>query len=241
MRHSLGLIWLACTLLMVLSAGCECEEKNPSFPGESGAFMELEPNYPTVRVGLTTPLAFTASVTKDAEGGQCTFTATAGSFDPTTLQLSLDTTVDVNGRASVDWYAPGDVGQVRLTATIETVRRTVLINVSPVPEVVIEGLPNSMPPDTRVLFSVHVPADWSNMALEVRTVGATLQATGPTEDNNDRGTRILPLTDRDGLVLVLFTAPDEPMDVPVTASLFGTRNTVMVRVDSTGAAVGAGR
>lgn len=219
-------------ILAAALAAVACgEDKNPTFPSDGEVLMRLEASQESIGVGLETPLSVTASVTRDATGDTCTFDATAGTFELGRSERSRKIVVNVNGEASIHWFAPQEPGRVRITASIRTVTASTEVEVTPVPQVIIAELPDSLAAGETVRFRVAVPATWSRKAVEVRASHGSLLATGPVLEGLDRGGRILPLTDQNGEARLLFTAPAAANDaVTITASLFGTISSVLVRV-----------
>lgn len=215
--------------LMVL-VSCGEDDKNPPNASDSNVFMTLNVSQPQIGVGLDTPIILTASVTKDAVGETCTFEASFGSFS--TIQPSLTSTepVDLNGQATVLWYAPEIPGMIRFSSEIQTVQAHAEIEVIPVPQIEIIDLPDSVKIGETVLFQIQVPTEWAGKAVEVSAPQSILKAAGPVLEDLHTGNRILPLTDSNGLANVLFTAPGTPMQVILTASMFGTIESLLVQI-----------
>ncbi len=219
--------------LAMLQAGCDffdSEKKNDRFPEGGTAFMEVDASTRSIGVGLDTPVVITVAVTKDAKDETCSFTATSGSFSETDATPSVDVIVDVNGQAKAFWFAPDEPGLARLTTTINSVSDMLDIEVTPVPSVELNDVPDSLAVGEQVLFRTKVDADWANKPMEIRAPNAVLQATGPVDQELDMGSRILPLTDEQGEVAVVFTAPSMPLNIQITASLFGTRESKLVKI-----------
>jgi hypothetical protein len=222
------------TVLVGLAGALACKEldRNPSSPnGQTDAlFVKLVPELDSVGVGLHLPVRLFARVTKDATGSECDFAATGGSFNPASAQAKTTATVDVNGRAAVIWFPPAVSGRVAFTAKVGAVTGDTSLVVTPVPDIVLVGLPDTIATGETAQASVQVPPIWSGSAIEVRAPQGLLKTLGPVDDDLDVGTKILPLLDATGHAGFLVTAPSTAGQLLVTASLFGTVRSKTVEV-----------
>jgi len=217
-------------LLWSLFTSCEVND-NPSFPNETSTFMRMTASDTTIGVGLDASILIAVQVTKDGTGDTSLFSATSGSFLSQQTNASIEKIVDVDGNASADRFPPDEPGTVRVTARIQTVAKSINISVTPVTQIDIIGLPDSIALGQSVLFRAKVPSQWHRKPIEIRAPDAILKATGPVDQDLDAGTRILPLADETGEVAVIFTAPNMPMKIIITASMFGTRRSKQVVVN----------
>ena len=203
--------------------------------------VSIDVSEQTIGIGLETPIFITASVIKDAAGEEVHFKATNGNFENETSNQprpisETSKMVDINGKASVWWFAPQTPGTVRFFVSIQEITEEAQIEVIPVPpQIEFIDLPESVEIDKKVLFRVSIPSAWARKAVELRIRDeGTLKAVGPVpKDSLDKGSHIFPLTDGNGFADVLFVAPNSPQQVILTASLFGTIKSVLVEIRET--------
>lgn len=194
----------------------------------------------TIGVGLdNAPLALTATAMDTVAdtaltslaGSAATFTGSAGAFGSAGGARSLSVTLDAQGRARANWFPPDQPGNVAIRAAVGVVETELMLVVSPVTGLAINGLAGALPTDTTVLLEVTVDPTWAGSAVEVVAPQAILRATGPVVDGRDIGTRIMPILDAAGTTAVLLETPSGSVTITVTASLFGTIVTEVVVVN----------
>ncbi|MFL5495716.1 MAG: hypothetical protein ACJ8DC_15130 [Gemmatimonadales bacterium] len=222
-----------CSLWLIASAmACKEIPHNPSGPleGEVDTLLVLQAERDTVAVGARQAVLITARVTRDASGQMCSFAAGSGSFAAAELKPSQSAAIDGNGQAFVAWYPPDQPGPADLSAQVGEVTGRTVITVSAVPDIVLANLPDTVAAGQAVPVTLEVGDAWAGAGVEVRVSTGTLAALGPVQNEQDQGTRVVPLLDGTGRATVLLTAPGSPGQVIVTASLFGTTRSRTVNV-----------
>lgn len=223
-RNLLYSVFVLCVLLG------SCEESDDSLIEGEMMVMTLSPDSVT-NVGSNDYITVTVQVPLDGAGETCTFNATAGNFDNISSNKSTTTAiVDIDGFATVTWFPPQTPGTQRIDATIKTLVRHREVVVSPVQTIDFSDLPASVAPDASQLFTISVGEEWAGAAVEIKTTGGTLNATGSVADELDSGTKIKPLLDQNGQTQVVYVAPATGGDFVITASLYGTFSSVAITV-----------
>jgi hypothetical protein len=214
-----------CSVWLIASAmACKEFPHNPSGPleGAVDTLLVLQAERDTVAVGARQAVLITARVTRDASGKVCAFAAGSGSFSAAELTPTLSAAIDGNGQAVVAWYPPDQPGEADLSAQVGEVTGRTVITVSAVSDIVFTNLPDTLAAGQAVPVTLEVGDAWAGAGVEVRVSTGTLAALGPVQNEQDQGTRIIPLLDGTGRANVLLTVPGSPGQVILTASLFGT-------------------
>jgi hypothetical protein len=193
-------------------------------------YLTLTSSTTSIGVGLSTPVSLKAEVDEDAAGEACLYKASAGSFSLGEALTSSQSTVDSDGKAIAQWFPPTEPGIVKIRAMVKTVAGEIELTISPVASITISGLPDYVLPASSTLFTINVPMDWANKALEVCAPLAILDAAGPVSGNLDKASRIEPIADQLGKASVILIAPSSAQQIPVTVSLFGTSASKLVSV-----------
>lgn len=212
-------------LAFALLFACKETDKNSPEP-----LLSLTTDPTSVNVGIKAPTLIQAVVTKDATGDTCEFTVTDGSFNSSDATVKTITViVDVEGKAEAFYFPPTIPGDVYVTATIKTINRKAKISITGVPSFPL-NLPDTISAEDHLTIDIQVDPAWAQSTMEVTAPLANLKVLGPAANDIDDGTKVYPIIDANGKAQLLFTAPENPQNVIITASLFGTTVSNVIEV-----------
>jgi hypothetical protein len=217
--------------LLALFATCEDPDPSELGEGDDKKYILITATGTTVKVGSNKYITVKVQVPLDGTGETCTFTTTSGTFESkTSNKTSTTAVVDIDGYATTTWFAPQTSGTQKITATIKTLFIEQEIIVEPVGAITYENFPTTIAVNTTQLITITAGADWAGAALEVKTTGGMLEATGPASEDFEKGTKIRPILDETGKAQVIYTSPAAAGDLQITSSLYGTFSTGLIKV-----------
>ncbi len=181
-------------------------------------------------VGVGTPQGVAVSITlnysSDAVGENCTFAASAGSFESDKQTVISDGIIGATGEARVTWYPPDQSGETEIRATVRSFTAHSAITVYPIPNnaVVVQGLPDTVTVSTETVFNLDLPDTWAGSPVTLSTTAGQLRVVGVSEEGRpDHGHTVVPITDANGSAIIVFEASDETGSVIITVTAFGTQ------------------
>lgn len=222
-------IWILVYCFIFINLGCE--DPDPSRL-DDGSYVRISatPDTP-VDAGSNNYITINVEVPLDGTGETCTFTATGGSFETKSgNKASTTSVVNISGVASTTWFPPPTPGIYKVTGTIKTLVVEKEITVQGVEAIIYTDLPSTVTLNSSTLFTLTVGKQWAGSAIEVKTTGGLLEATGPVVEELEKGTKIKPVVDQTGSVHVVYTAPSTAGNFQINASMFGTVSPKLITV-----------
>ena len=188
---------------------------------EQKLYITIEVSENGVPVGSIAPLLIVATVDQDASGKSCNFEATGGYFSEPGV-LNASSIINYEGNAYTYWYSGSTPGNVMIKASIEELSIIDTIIVEPIPEIEFLDLPDSAKVDSTFLLTIKVPDIWHSKIMEIKSLSGILRPANPVNDEVQSGSKVLPITDNSGQVIIQYTAGANAGKDIITASMLGT-------------------